>query len=307
MTLGSYLEDLGDEQKPLSHLGLLQFSGLSPEGVSEFKAAWAGLTADRKCQVLQRLTELSEDNIELDYAPIFRAALADGGADVRERATRGLWDCEDRVIVRPLIGLLKNDPSPGVRATAATSLGKFAEMAQQGKLLPRDANRIKEALLAVLDREDEDVEVTRRTIESVASFDSPEIEQIIRTAYDSSDARVKQSAIYAMGRSSDGQWLPTVVREAHHEDPAIRYEAASACGQLGDESTIPYIIRLITDEDAHVQLSAVRALAAIGGPLAKRALRQCVKDGDGALEEAAQLALDAIGLQEDPLDVRFVS
>ena len=282
----------------------MKLSGLSAEEASMFKETWARLSNSRKCEVLGELADLSEENLELDFDAVFRASLADGSDDVRERATKGLWECDDRSIIRPLLDLLRNDPSPKVRAAAAVSIAKFADMAQDGKLLQRDGERMKQALVDVIDAE-ADVDVRRRAIEAVASFNTPDIEQIIRDAYESSDARLKQSAIYAMGRSSDPRWLSIVMEEMRHDDSSIRYEAAGACAQLGDESVVPQLIGLIKDDDFQVQVSAVEALGTLGGPLAKRALLQCLKMEDEALEEAAQTALKELEFDEDPLGFRF--
>ena len=305
MTLERYLADLGDEGQPLRHAALIQLSGLSSDQLVEFKMTWPSISRSRKSDMLRALSYLGEDNLELDFSAVFRACLDDEEDEVRERAARSLWDCDDRAIIRPLIALLNRDPAPTVRAAAATSLGKFAGLAQEGKLLRRDGERVRTALLAVIDKLDEEPEARRRAIEAVASFDSPEIEGIIRDAYQSDDPKLKQSAIYAMGRSSNSQWLPIVLQQTQHEEPAIRYEAAIACGQLGDEQTVPYLLRLVSDEDAQVQLSAVQGLGAIGGPLAKSALLQCLRSGDEALEEAAQTALNALEFDDDPLGSRF--
>lgn len=305
MTLEKLIAGLGNESKPLKHSGLDQLSGLVSEDIVQFKMSWRSLPTSRRCEVLAMLAELSEDNLELDFTAVFKASLSDDDDDVREKATRGLFDCDDRVIIRPLIGLLAKDPSPKVKAAAAVSLGKFAELARDGKLLERDADRIRESLLEAIGREGQDDEVRRKAIEAVASFNSDEVQQIIRDAYQNGDATLKQTAIYAMGRTSDSQYLPTVLDETHHDSPAMRYEAAIAAGQLGDESTVPYLIRLIKDDDFQVQLSAVQALSKIGGPLAKRALLQCLKMGEDALEDAAQDALANFEFDEDPLGFRF--
>lgn len=300
MTLEKCLKDLAEDAKPLSHSALNQLSSLSSEEVAKFSAAWASLSKSRKHGLLTKLAELCEDNLELDFSAVFRACLGDGAAEVREQATRGLWECDDRAIIRPLVELLRGDESPKVRAAAASSLGKFAGMAREGKLLARDADKVRTTLLSTIGNQREDVEVRRRAIEAVACFNSSQVQQVISEAYQSADPRMKQSAIYAMGRSSDTKWLPIVLEEMRHQEPAIRYEAASACGLLGDESTVPHLIRLINDDDAQVQTSAVHALGAIGGPLAKRALLQCLKLGDEALEEAAQAVLNNAGVEEDP-------
>ena len=301
MTLGEHLIDLQDEGKPLGNLSLQQLSGLSAEDMVDFSDAWAALSPTRKHETLSRLIDLGEDNIELDFNAIFRACLEDDDEDVRERATSGLWECVDRTIIRPMIGLLADDPSTKVRAAAAVSLGKFAEMAQDGKLLDRDADRVREALLSVIGDDNEEVEVRRRAIEAVSSFNLAEIERIIQEAYLDDDPNLRQSAIYAMGRSSNSRWLPTVLQETNNEAAAIRFEAANACGRLGDETVVPHLISLLRDDDVQVQLSSVQALGSIGGPLAKRALQQCLKLEDDTLEEAAQAALDDIDFDSEPM------
>jgi HEAT repeat protein len=247
------------------------------------------------------MTELIEDNLDLDFASVFRACLRDKDDQVRAKAARGLEDSDDRTIIRPLIDLLLKDDSLEVRASAAVSLGKFAAMAQDGKVLKRDGERIRVALMEVIDRDDESLETRRRAIESVASFNSPQVEQIIKEAYDDGNPELKQSAIYAMGQSSDSAWMPIVIQETQSSDPAIRYEAATACGNLGEEDTVPHVIALLNDDDSLVQLASVRALGAIGGSLSKRALQQCLLMGDEAIEEAAKNALEEIEFDDDPM------
>ena len=299
MTLERYLNDLSEEGKPLRHSSLLQLTGLSLEEVAEFELAWESVSNGRKRDALTRMFELGEDNLELDFTAVFVSCLGDDDELVREQATRGLWDCDDRTIIRPLISLLKDDQYANVRAAAATTLGKFAEMAQNGKLLKRDASKIQEALLSATD--DAELDVRRRAIEAVGSFNTPEIEQIILEAYHSGDLKLKQSAIFAMGRSSDSEWLSIILEEMRDEEPAIRYEAAGACGQLGDATTVPDLIHLIADDDLQVQISVVQALGAVGGLLAKQALLRCVRMGDDDVIEAARVALDNIEFDKDPL------
>ena len=192
-----------------------------------------------------------------------------------------------------------------MRAAAATTLGKFAEMAEEGKLIRRDGQRISDALMAVIENPHEESETRRRAIEAVAPISSERVHETILQSYDDDNPKMKQSAIYAMGRSSDSRWLSTVLRETAHQDAAIRYEAAIACGYLGDDETVPHLINMLNDPDSQVQLGAVRSLGNIGGELAKRALTQAMKRGDHAMEEAAEQALVSIEFDDDPLGFRF--
>lgn len=305
MTLEKFVTELKDESQPLKHAGLLQLSSLASEDLFEFKNTWYSLTDPRKTQIMSRLVELSEDNIEMDFTAMYRALLNDDSEDVREQAAKGLFECDDRVVIRPLIGLLKKDPSAKVRAASAVSLSKFTDLFQQGKILSRDGDKIRDALMEVIDDEEEQQEVRRRCIEAVGSFNTIETSEIIREAYKSDSLNMRQSAIYAMGRSSDSQWLSIVMAELDNDDPAMRYEAAHASGLLGEESSIPQLVELIRDEDSDVQVAAVHAIGNIGGALAKRSLQQAMKTGEDAVEEAAEEALANIDFDEDPLGFRF--
>ena len=305
MSLTEFLSELSDESEPLKYSRLLQLSGLSSDEALEFKGGWAGVPASRRQSVLDGLVELCQDNLDLDFSDVFKACLGDGDDEVRLKATQGLWESDDRTLIRPLIGLLGADPSGSVRAAAAMSLGRFAAIAQNGKLLSTDAERIRQALIAAVDGAEEDAEVSRRAIEAVAFFDHPEIDEMIRNAHGGGDQRLKQSSLYAMGQSSNGRWLPVLLDDLYDELPEICYEAASAAGNLGDESTAPQLIRLIQDEDAQVQLAAVKALGSVGGSLARQALKQCLKMEDEALEEAATEALSNLEFDDDPLGFRF--
>jgi len=300
-----FLAELKDESASPRYSQLLQLSALPSESLQKFKAVWPLVSEERKRAVLGRLVDLSEDNLELDFSSVFKVSLADKEAGVREMAVRGLWESEDRTVIRPLLRLLEKDPATEVRATAAAALGKFAELARDGKLLTQDESRIQAAFIAAIGRDGEDLEVRRRAIEAIASLDSPLRDRIIQAAYDSDDSRLLQSSIYAMGRSADVDWLPTVVKETGHESPAIRYEAAVACGHLGKEGVVPHLISLLQDEDLQVQLAAVKALGEVGGPLAKRALNRCLEMEDEVIEQAAEEALGDIEFDEDPLALRF--
>ncbi len=305
MTMSQVIVELADPASPIRQTGLVQLSGLSRAEVADVMASWKGIVEERRRELLDRMNELTVDNIELDFFPVFRACLRDSDAGVRSRAARALIDSDDRTNIRPLAGLLATDPSPAVRAAAATTLGRFVEMAEEGKLIRRDGQRIGDALVAVIEDPDEDVETRLRAIEAVSPIPSDRIRAIIDRAYNDDDIRLKRSAIYAMGRSSDASWLPTVLLNTRHPDAAIRYEAAAACGFLGEEDTVPHLMSLLNDDDTQVQLSAVRSLGLIGGDLARRALIQALRRGDDAIEEVAEEALASLVFDEDPLGFRI--
>ena len=118
LSIAEYLNTLAESGDALNYSGLLQLSDLSSDESDEFEAAWHSISAEVRRDVLGKLTELAEDNLELDFAAAFRSCLADGDDGVRELAARGLWECEDRKVLRPLVDLVSNDPSARVRAAA---------------------------------------------------------------------------------------------------------------------------------------------------------------------------------------------
>ena len=304
LTLERMLSELSDEESAFRSAELTPLSGLTQDELIQFDATWTGLSPQRRCAVLARMSELGEDTIEMDFTPIFVRCLADRDDDVREQAARALWECDDRAIIRPLIRLLDEDRSSAVRATAAASLGRFAALSAEGKLTERDGERVQDALLKAV-ATDEAQEVMRRAIESVASFRSSRVDRIIEEAYADGNPGLRRSSIYAMGRTSDTRWLSTVLAEMESEDPSVRFEAANACGALGDESTAPHLIGLLTDADGQVRLTAVEALGTVGGDLARRALKRCAEAEDESLAEAGRIALGRLDF-DDSLAFRSI-
>jgi HEAT repeat protein len=301
MTLEPYLQELVQEDGKPTHSLLINLSGLDSEEMEQFSRWWPANPAERRRELLDTLLSVVEDNVDLDFNSIFRYCLTDTAPEVRERAIAGLWECDERNILGPLLSLLQEDPNEQVRASAAAALGKFSLLAETGKLLPRDADRIREALLEAVENAAETTDVRRRALEAVACFSTVRVPELVRWAYQSQEPKLRLSALYAMGRTCDPVWLSILISETENGDPAMRFEAVSAFAEIGDEESIHYLIPLIEDEDTQVQLSAIRSIGAIGGPLAERALKRCLKHDDEPVQEAAQEALDQLDAETDPL------
>ena len=305
MSIEDFLNQVSGDGEGLTYSALSVLSGLSSRDRMEFKIGWPGISLEIRRSVITKLIELGDDNLGLDFTAVFIIGIDDYDDDVREQAAKGLWECEDRSIVRPLLDLVKNDPSPNVRAVACTTLGRFTAMFQDGKLNIRDEERIRSILIDVIDRPGEELEVRRRAIESLGRLSSYEVEDIIRDAYDSEIPELKQSSIYAMGQSSNAMWLPIIYQEMETDEPSIRYEAVTAAGLLGDETTVPYLISILDDYEIGVLLAVISSLGLIGGELAGRALRKCLGSGDDAIEEAVNEALQQIEFYNDPIGTTF--
>lgn len=295
MSLSEYMQELRDPDHEVTSVGLGQLSGLVGDDERTFKSAWGTIPVDRRLELVGRLVDLADDSAELDYHAVFCHALSDEEPGVRERATSGLWETDDRRTIPLLIDRLEHDSVDEVRAAAAQALGHFAVLADSGKLVPRDTTRLWEALKASIEDDDEPIMVRRRSLESIASFRAPEIRSWIQWGFDHPESMLRQSALFAMGRSGDLAWMEIVLGEMESDDPAMRYEAANAAREFGEEDALPALTDLIHDIDSQVSLSALHAIAGIGGPKARGLLRSYANSADDpVVQEAAAEALEIL-------------
>ena len=301
MSLESFLESLADASNDVSSSEFIELSDMLAEELGLFARTWLGIDVERQRWIVSRLVELAEDNPELDFAAVFKMCLKDEDEVVVERAMEGLWEQEDRSIIPGLLQILLSDKSPNVRSAAAMALGKYTLLVQEGKMLPKDRESIHNSLMATLNDSDQPIDVRRRSLEAVASFNTGDIKKMVSWAYESGDLALKSSSIFAMGRTGESEWLPLLIKELQSPEPIIRYETANACGELGEEDAVPHLVSLLEDDDYQVQLAGVNALGKIGSPLAKKVLLHCVKEGDSVLEDAARAELQNIEFLEDPM------
>ena len=300
------LAELSDESKPLVSSKLANLSATSQEELVLFLEAWAEIGFERRRQIASQLVELAEEDPKLNFDDIFHACLRDPDEIVRVRAIEGLWEYENHSLIDTFINMLREDRQESVRAAAALALGRFALLAELGKLRPDDGAKVEKALAEVIDDQEEQLEVRRRAVEAIATLSLPKVTEIIQEAYQSDDDQMRVSAIYAMGRNSDPAWLPTLVKELSNPDTEMRFEAAGAYGELGGEEAVPHLVRLIYDLDAQVQLSAIVALGKIGGNEAGAALRECLNHTAEHIRGAAEDALEELGFSKDPFSFRII-
>lgn len=301
MNLEKFLEELSNSEGPIPSVKLIHLSDLGPEEMQSFVKGWSSVPAARRRKLVSMLVEMAEENVEMDYNAVFRHTLTDEDDDIRATAVSGLWECEERSLIGPLIRLLNNDAAERVRAAAAQALGRFALFAETGKLLPRDSTRVANALLEVINSDTETNEVRRRAIEAIAPMSIPGVLDVIQEAYEDDDSKLRASALYAMGLSCDQKWIPILIQELSNSDSEMRYEAVVALGEIGEDDVVPDIVPLIHDPDAEVQAATFTALGSIGGPLAKNALNQAMKSVDSRISDLAGTALNSMDYEEEPL------
>ena len=300
--LTSCLALLADEDRPVRTIDLADLSDLSRSEVADFHAAWRDLSPSRRLELIAVMVEQAETNIHLIFHAALRACLTDGDAQVRRLAIEGLWEDERVSLVPTLSGLLTNDPAADVRSTAATALGRFVLLGVLGDIAEEPARQAEDALRAAWERSGEPVSVRRRVLESLAPTDTAELHALISDAYYSDNEFMRQSAIFAMGRSANPRWSKIVLSELTSREPAIRFEAAEAAGELAIRAAVQPLIQRLDDTDKDVREAAALALGKIGGPVARRALEALVAGDDERLAEAAAEALEELMFNSTRLD-----
>ena len=295
MSLEESLNILENSELAIEETDLIGLSNLSSvEDIALVRDSWTNLGTERRLDLVRRLISMSEDNLDIDFNGMFKFCLEDDSPEIRTIAIDGLWECDDRILLSEFVSILENDMSKEVRASAARALGKFAILCQNGKMLGKDEDRIREPLMSVIEDLSEDLEVIRKAVESVSIFNTDEVEEIIAEAYESENFDMRCTAVYSMGKNCNPKWLEIVLEELENSNPAMRYEACMACAELCEEEALPYILPLFEDEDDQVRSAAIFATGTIGGDLARRALLECLDSSDEMNVEAAQDALESL-------------
>ena len=301
MAIDVFIRAVADESEPLSDAPFHEASDPSASEIVEFHRFLSTLYEEERRVLLTAMVEQAEENLELDFTSIFRHCLRNEDDHLVQLGVEGLWEQEERWLITELVDLLRSERGARVRAASAVALGKFPALAQEGKIPAQDGALVYRVLMDFLEDEIEDLEVRRRCLEAIAPFNTEEVRDYIRWAYDDEDQDLRSSSIYAMGRTGAMSWLPTLMRELESSDAAVRYETAHACGELADQQAAPQLIELLQDEDPEVRLASIAALGKIGGTEARRALTDCVRDGDAAMSEAAHAELESLQFLDDPM------
>lgn len=296
------LKKLAEDPKPWRSRYLASLAGLSREEAKSFKEVWRTLPVENRRKIINALVEASEKDCSLDFSYLFQICLEDEDEEVRLQALEGLWEDEDPGLVVPLVKLLKKDPSNKVRASAASSLGRFLLRAGTSKLDSYYGQLVYSALMEAA--QGDDLEIKRRAIESLSysALDDEKVLRLIEEAYHYPNDKMKASALFAMGKNANPRWRAFVLKELRNPKPEIRYEAARACGEMGLKEAVEILATLVRDKDYEVREAAIWALGSIGGSEARRILLNFLKEGDDSLREAIEEALREAEFSSDPLN-----
>jgi HEAT repeat protein len=286
------LHDLRRNNDMPDQASLYYLSNLDAEEAEQVREIWSDLPQDLRLGLTSQLVRLAEADFTLNFGAVFRVAMEDERPDVRKVAIEGLWEDQDIRLIPRLAERLREDQSADVRAAAAESLGRFILLGELQKIRPKPRKMAYQALVEAYQAHDEDLEVQRRALESLAYVCNQTVVDLIREAYASSNERLRISAVFAMGRSADTRWEQRAKQELFSINPEMRYEAARACGELQLSEAVSMLEELTEDTDTEVQEAAIWALGQIGGDRARQILEQFCQADDEALRSAAEAALE---------------
>ena len=173
ITLPQLLEELKNESKPFNARNLTKLSSLDKSAAKPFLEVFTRMSQERRLNFIETLSEMADDDAELDFTLIFAIGIRDLEDGVRARSVTALWESDSRDLMVTMLDMLRNDSSEEVRAAAASNLRRFANMADEGRLLLKDKHRIADGLLEALHNSSEPVAVRRRALESLGALDIP--------------------------------------------------------------------------------------------------------------------------------------
>lgn len=291
-----------DRDVPISLV--YRLSDMSPQQMDAFLSRWRGQSDERRRVIARHMADICEENFVVDFSPVFLQFLSDDEPGVRLAALDGLWDTSNTAVVPPIITLMRADPELTVRAAAASALGHFVLMAEWDQLDKTVADGIVEELLDVFTRGETAEAVRRAALESLGNSADPRVPELIEDAYQAGSQEMQTSAVFAMGRSADGRWLPAIIKEMGSAAPERRAEAARAAGNVGHSDGVDTLIELLRDDWLEVQLAAILALGQIGSDQAYEALVAFRDEVDrDLLYEAIEEALDEMQWLGGELDL----
>jgi hypothetical protein len=312
--INEVIDALFDEESTFPPRFLYRLSGLEGPDLEHFTKAWPDVAQTRRERMLEDLEVLGDRTTYLDFDEIFLLGLNETSAHARQLSIRGLWESENPTVARKLVDLMTLDPNMDVRAQAARGLGKFIYMGELQELNPALFTRITDELIQTW-RKDTAEDLRRGALESLGFCSRAEVNELIETAYNQNREDWLISALIAIGRSANDQWLPQVVESLNHDSPEVRLEAAQAAGLLAGQSAATHLLHLIDDPEENVKQAAIWALSEIGGLDARAALEGLLKsatedDEIEFLEDALEnldftemsISFDLFDLSEEDLD-----
>lgn len=284
-----------DNSRPFPPVHLHRFSDISISDLQLLKESWAQIQANRRIALMEDLETLAESDTLVSFDDLGKFALTDPDPGVREVALRLLWECDDTSLGPLLLKMMESDPDVKVRSAAAAALGQFIYLGELEEIPENLLHRIEEKLLQLTMDAGEAKLLRRRALEAMGFSSRPEINNLIRAAYNNDDPEWLVTALFAMGRSANAIWIPSVMDMLDSDNEEVLFEAVRAAGELEAAIARKRLLRIVRKqpEGSEIRMAGIWALSKIGG--------EKVRDTLEALLESSEDD-DEIDLLEDALE-----
>jgi len=273
-------------------------SGLDGEAFARFRELWGRLSSEDREALLDAMGEAAEENLVLDFSPIYRLALTDGDNAVRELGLRLASEEANPALLDAYLQAAIADPDPDVRKAAVEELSAFTLTAQVDDWPSDVQGKMERALVGILHLPGADTEMRKAALLSLSYLATPQTVVEIRQAHLQPDLR--DAAIEAMGRNCQDVWIPDIQTEMQDPDTHRRITAIQAAAELEYPELVPDLVQRLRDDDDDVRLAAIEALGVVGGDDAKNALSELLESRNRALRDAARDAIQQLTENEDP-------
>lgn len=274
-------------------------SALEDAALERFQELWHRLDSEQRATLIDRLGEMAEENLTVDFVAIYKLALTDPDPVVRELGFTLAADDIDPELLETYVRAGVADPDVDVRVAALDGIGAYT-LAAQVEDWPRDVQtQLENTLVGVLHLAGASLAVRRAALLSLSYLTTPQVEAEIRQAHLQPDLRA--AAVESMGRNCQDMWIPDILAEMESDAREVREASAHAAAEMEDERFVPGLIARLRDDEDDVRFAAVEALGVIGGEDAKATLGELLKSRDRELREAAKDALEELLASEDPL------
>lgn len=294
------LDALIDIDAPFSPAYLQRFSDLNPKDLRDFKNAWPVVDPGRRVTFLEDLVETADVDDLVSFDAIGWFLLEDSHGPIRALAIRLVWASQETRLAPVLLKMMETDSDAEVRYTAATGLGVYIYLGEIEEIPADLLKRIEEALLKTA-KSSPDVLLKRKALEALGFSSRPEVPDLIRKAYATGENEWLESALIAMGRSSNEIWGNTVFSNLDHPVDSVRYEAIRAVGELQYAPARQYLLDKIGEyDDEDQRIAAIWSLSQIGGEGVHEFLNDLLETSEDDDEiDFLQEALENLNFTED--------
>lgn len=290
---------------------VMGLSELELTDLNKVRPAWQNLSDEQRLNIMERFAEITEVDFEMDFSAMARLGYEDASSDVRVAAINASYADDSLDNLDKLMALATNDASSDVRAAAISRIGQYIYLGEVEEIDPQETVAAHQLALKLYNDPNENLEVQRRALEAISHTTGDNIQKMIQEAYDHDDARMRVSAVNAMGNSCDSRWEKQIMQELESSDSEMKFEAIRSAGSLALKGAIERLGQFGYDDDPQLQEAAVWALGEIGGEEAvselENLLNYAESNSEVELAESIEEAMDmAYFMSEDELDFELL-